>query len=486
MTMRRFIQNIHQSWLVVGLAIGVIIGAVLIMVFRINYLVSPVWIVAVVAAFVVAYLWPKPMFVVVMVFAGMMLTFVRSTSELIGIDYISKLSGEIVKVGGIIEGDPETDEKGTKLKLGSLVFGDEYRTQGTIYVDLAQNEDLARGDQVELEGKLSDGFGMFAGYMYRPRLMKWMRPDPGDLILRMRNWFAERIIRLVPEKEANLGLSYLLGMRANLAEDLDDNLRTVGLVHIVVASGAHLSILIEVTRKIFGKMSRFTGLLFAMIFTIAFMCMIGFTPSILRAGIMTMLTLVAWYCGRKIAAWRLILIVAAVTLMIEPAFVLNLGWLLSFASYAGIMILAPRLAAFFYGAKRPGFLGNILIMTISATVMTLPITLYYFGTLSLMLLIANLLILPTLPWAMGLVFAVGVVAGMPGVEVLVAFLATKLLDFHIAVVDFLAMQQEFIVEVDPYQLWPLGIYLIVAVILTVGLMRRKMIKLREKRLLTKF
>ena len=125
-------------------------------------------------------------------------------------------------------------------------------------------------------------------------------------------------------------------------------------------------------------------------------------------------------------------------------------------------------------------------MTISATVMTLPITLYYFGTLSLMLLIANLLILPTLPWAMGLVFAVGVVAGMPGVEVLVAFLATKLLDFHIAVVDFLAMQQEFIVEVDPYQLWPLGIYLIVAVILTVGLMRRKMIKLREKRLLTKF
>ena len=157
------------------------------------------------------------------------------------------------------------------------------------------------------------------------------------------------------------------------------------------------------------------------------MIMVGFTPSILRAGVMSILTLLAWYVGRKFAPWRIILLVAAFTLMLNPMFFINLGWLLSFASYAGIMILGPQLNKFFYGDRKPGFLGSTIITTISATLMTLPIILYYYGMISIISLVANLLILPTLSYAMGLVFLTGVVFGIPGIETLVSFLATKLL-----------------------------------------------------------
>lgn len=283
----------------------------------------------------------------------------------------------------------------------------------------------------------------------------------GDPIIVARNWFAERIDGLIPEPENKLGESYLLGMKSGLPDKLSENLRVVGLTHIVVASGAHLSILVEIARKIFGKLSRFSGLLFSLLFIILFMAMVGWTPSIMRAGVMAILTLMTWYVGRKIAPLRMIIMVMAFTLMVNPLFINNVGWMLSFASYAGIMLVGPELTRHFYGEKKPGFVGSSVIVTVSATIMTLPVTLYYFGAVSLISVIANLLILPTLPYAMGLVFFTGVVAGIPGIETAVAFVATKLLDFHIAVVEFFGGMKQFLVQIPPYQPWVFLIYVLI-------------------------
>ena len=271
-----------------------------------------------------------------------------------------------------------------------------------------------------------------------------------ELVMGARNWLAERIEDELPERDAKLGMSYLLGMKTGLDKELSENLRMVGLTHIVVASGAHLSILVEIARKIFGKISRFAGLLFSILFILFFMCMVGWTPSIMRAGVMAILTLFSWYVGRKIAAWRLILMVAAFTLMLNPLFLISLGWLLSFASYMGIMMLGPGLLRFFYGGKKPGFIASTVLTTIAATLMTLPITLYYFGQVSIISVAANLLILPTLSYAMGLVFLTGIFAGVPVVSACMEFLAEKLLDFHILVVGWFSSMEQFLIRVDPY------------------------------------
>ncbi len=189
---------------------------------------------------------------------------------------------------------------------------------------------------------------------------------------------------------------------------------------------------------------------------------------------MTILTLMAWYVGRKFAPWRIILIVMAGTLLVNPMFIINLGWILSFASYAGIMIIGPKFIKIFYGSKTPGFVASIIITTLAATVMTLPIVLYYYGTVSLINVIANLLILPTLPYAMGLVFLSGLFAGVPVLGTVVGFVATKLLDFHIAVVDFFGGMKSFLVKIEPYQPWVFLIYvLILGLFLIQSLLKRK-------------
>ena len=115
------------------------------------------------------------------------------------------------------------------------------------------------------------------------------------------------------------------------------------------------------------------------------------------------------------------------------------------------MVLGPKMTRYFYGEKKPGFIAETVITTIAATLMTLPITLYYFGQISLISVVANLLILPTLSYAMGLTFLVGVFAGLPGIEIAISFLATKLLDFHILVVEFFGAQTQFLVKFSQYQ-----------------------------------
>lgn len=295
-----------------------------------------------------------------------------------------------------------------------------------------------------------------------------------SLVMQGRDFFAERIRSLIPEPEVSLGLAYLLGIKSGLPKALSENLRAVGLTHIVVASGAHLSILVEIARKIFGRISRFAGLLFSILFILFFMVMVGWTPSIMRAGIMAILNLLAWYVGRKIASWRLILLVSALTLVINPNYITNLGWLLSFASFAGITMLGPMLTAFFYGEEKPKAIASMVMTTMSATIMTLPITLYYFGQISLISVVANLLILPTLPYAMGLVFLAGVFAGVLGVETVISFLARGLLDFHIMVVEFFAQMTPFLIRIEPYQPWVFLIYVVVFGVMMVGAVRKRL------------
>ena len=473
-------KPLHQSYFVVAMCVGVMAGMILGLVFRINFFASPIWIGFAIVSFVLAYFQPKLVFVGIVLVAGMALAFFRVSSELAGENYIRQFYGQTVLISGVVDEDPEIDEGVTEIKLIDLHFGEEkIKTSGSIYLSVKENNGIARSDTVIMNGKLSEGFGTYAGYMYKPEIKKILKPEPGDLVLRIRNWFAERVRELVPEPEVNLGLSYLLGIKSGLPDDLSENLRVVGLVHIVVASGAHLSILVEIARKIFGRLSRFSGLLFSVLLVIFFMAMVGWTPSIMRAGIMTILTLVAWYVGREFAPWRIILMVAAGTLLVKPMFMINLGWLLSFASFAGIMILGPRLTKFFYGEKEPGFVAETVITTIAATLMTLPIILYYYGAISLISVVANLLILPTLPYAMGLVFLAGVTKGAPGIEIVIGFMATKLLDFHIAVVEFFGGMKSFLIEMKPYQVWVFGVYLFIFVPLVIGLLRRKMVKLRE-------
>lgn len=462
-----FIQgSLHPSWSFAMACVGVVVGVIVMNTFKINILIPWWWMVLALSLLIISFVRPRMICVVMAFVAGLIIAFMRTSLDFRDAEYVRQFYGQTIEVTGSVDGDSEVDEGTLKLKLSNLRFG-EKRRAGVIFVSLRTNSKIERGDNLILKGKLGEGFGTYIGSLYRPKILKWEQTSLGDLSFRLRNWFAERIAKYIPDPEAGLGLSYLLGIKNGLTGELEESLRTAGLAHIVVTSGTHLAILVGLVRRTFGKLSRFFGILVSVIFVIFFMSVVGFSPSITRAGIMTILALIAWYGGRKLSAWRIILIVAAITLLINPTNLVNLGWQLSFVSYAGVTILAPRIQSFFFGKRRPGFIGLNIVISISATLMTLPIVLFHYGQISLLFPITNLIITPTLPYVMGAVLMSGVLLGIPLIEKVASFVAMKMLNFHIVFIGWFGKMRQFLVEVPKGQAQVFLIYGLIVVLMLV-------------------
>ena len=458
--MRKVLSYIHQSWLVVGLCIGIIIGTILATILRWQFFASPVWIIFVIILFVYAFIKPNAFFFSVIIVCGAILAFVRMAPNLSGQDAFNQIINKNITLSGVLSEDADVEISTTSVKLKNIEI-DGRKINGLIYVQLSGSDlNIVRGDKIELSGKISEGFGSYSAYMYKPKLEKIYKATPGDVFLNMRNWFAERVKKYIPEEESKLTLAYLLGMKNGLDDNIMEILRLVGLTHIVVASGTHLGIITEVMKKIFGKLSKFAGVFFSILFILIFGSIIGWTASITRAAIVTILSLGFSYVGRKFEPWRLILITMAATLLIDPTFLTNIGWLLSFGSYIGIMILTPIITQYFYGKDEPNKIMEIIIATISAQLLCIPVTLYYFGCISIISVVANLLILPTIPVIMGTTFLTGVFA-IPVIGNIFGFATEIIAKYHIGVMTFFSEQKMFLVEVEKGNAWIFLLYIII-------------------------
>ena len=313
---------------------------------------------------------------------------------------------------------------------------------------------------------------------------------PYGIALEAREKFADSVNDTLGGKEAKLGLAYLVGMKDGLDKGTQEMLKAVGLTHLVVASGTHLSIIAEFFKKRFGKISRFAGLLFSLLFIFLFGQIIGWTASITRAVIVSTLSLLSWYYGRKVDAPRIILIAMAITLMINPLYVVDLGWQLSFASFTGILIIGPILTEFFYGRRRPkeklsswkkrapGVVAEMFFASVSAVLMCSPILFYSFGSLSLISIVANLLIMPTIAVAMGLTFLTGLVGFLPNfflfdwMRFVVAKVTGLLLDYHLFVMEFFSKQTAFIITIEKHSALIFLLYIPIIIMISAYYIKR--------------
>ena len=301
-------------------------------------------------------------------------------------------------------------------------------------------------------------FSMVRAMSFPESERKIKKAEPTGIALEVRDGFASSVKDNLGETESSLGLAYLTGMKDGLDKNTVEMLRAVGLSHIVVASGTHLSIIVEFFRKRFGKISRFAGLLGGALAIFAFGQIVGWTASITRAAIVAGLTMLGSYYGRKLGAMRVILFAMAVTLLINPLYLFDLGWQLSFASFIGIMLLAPIMKEFFFGKEEKlGFVAELVLTSISAMLMCAPLLLYYFGSISIIAIVANVLILPTISIAMGLTLATGLAGFLPAfllfdwVRFVITKLATLVLDYHLFIIEFLSKQTSLIITVPKNQ-----------------------------------
>ena len=373
--------------------------------------------------------------------AGIIIGLWRGSIDQLQIGIFKAAAGSVVVVEGVVTEDVVRDNTG-RLKMSvhaSLL--DSRQASGVVWVSTASHEEVQRGDRIQMRGKIQHGFGGYAASIGYADLIAVKKPHTGDPMLGLRDGFADMVRQVIPNQEADLGLGYVVGQRSLLPSDLDEALKVAGLTHIVVASGYNLTILVRLSRRLLMKISKFTAAAGAAGLIVGFIGITGASPSMSRAGLVAGLSLLAWYYGRSFHPLVLLPFVAALTLLINPAFGWgDLGWQLSFLAFAGVMIVAPLMQRYLFGDKKPGTIRQITGETIAAQVVTLPIIVVAFGQFSNVAVVANLLVLPLVPLAMLLTFTAGVSAWLlPGMFAeTVALPASLLLRYMVEVANYFA------------------------------------------------
>jgi competence protein ComEC len=457
-------QRVHASWHIAALSIGVLLGVV-IAGFSNLRIVGYEWVGLAGALFTVGIISRRRNIIVVMVIAGGVLGLLRGSGEQTALEHYQQYYESHVILGGTVAEDPTYGTKGDlRLKLKGVQINSS-SLPGTVWVSSAQNHDIKRGDKLVVGGTLEEGFGTIAASMFRADIVSAERPIPGDIGRRLRDWFATGVKNSMPVQEAQLALAFLVGQKLTDSETLNEELRTVGLIHAVVASGYHLTVLIEFVRRLLTKVSKYLTLVCSAGLVSVFILITGFSPSMTRAGLVAGLGLIAWYYGRVMHPLVLLPVAAAVTVLYQPEYLWgDVGWYLSFAAFAGVLVLAPLLNHYFWNSsKRPGMFREILLATVSAQLVTLPIIVSVFGYYSAYALLANLLVVPLIPLVMMLTFISGVVGLIvPAMATILSVPLVWMLNYMIAIVEWISGFPSAKTEI---QLGPFGILVSYAAII---------------------
>lgn len=270
---------------------------------------------------------------------------------------------------------------------------------------------IYEGDEVRATGKLYPTQGANQARMSFAQL-KVIGHQP-TLVDNIRRRFAAGIQSALPEPLASFGLGLLIGQRVNLPDGVYQDLLMVGLVHIIAVSGYNLTILLEAARKLLGRRSKRQVALLSMALIGVFLLFTGESASIVRAAIISMLSISAAYYGRTFKPMVLIALAAAITAWANPFYVwTNASWYLSFLAFFGVLVLAPLIRErWVRGRWQNSLVVMVGLESLCAEAMVLPYVLYTFGQVSFISLVANVLVVALTPLAMLLSFVAGL-AGM--------------------------------------------------------------------------
>lgn len=231
-----------------------------------------------------------------------------------------------------------------------------------------------------------------------------------DIPAELRREIREILQACFPADTYPFAKALLLGDTNDLGYETDTAFKLSGIRHVVAVSGLHVSILFTLLSVVTLR-KRFLTALVGFPALALFAAVAGFTPSVTRACVMSGLMLLAMLFDREYDGGTALAFAALVMLGVNPLVITSVSFQLSVGSVAGILLFGPgirkwllSLAGEARGKKGKafwrGWFVNSVSVSLSAMVFTTPLCAWYFGTVSLVGVVTNLLTL----WVISFVF----------------------------------------------------------------------------------
>ena len=208
---------------------------------------------------------------------------------------------------------------------------------------------------------------------------------------KLRGQIATSLQQVLPEPAASLALGLTLGIPPTIDPSLTTALKVTNLTHLAAVSGQNLSLTVMIIfgliRRVWLRLAIFLSLLLLGLYV----GLVGGEPSVARAATLVTFFVGAPLVGRPVEPLRLLLATAVCMTLINPLIITrDVGFQLSFAAFAGIVLLAPLLTR--HLTWLPAWLAEIVSTILAATLAVLPVQLVVFGTVSFVGPLANFLV----------------------------------------------------------------------------------------------
>lgn len=247
----------------------------------------------------------------------------------------------------------------------------------------------------------------------------------------IKNSIKNKLSENLSTNQSNLLFALLVGDTTDIDKTIISNFRNSGLSHILVISGLHLSV---ITSFIFGFLSlifrtknKSIPALITIIFLLLYMCFTGFSYSVMRSTIMNVIYLFSYVIHKKPNPINSLGIAIIIITLINPFSIGNISFQMSVMATLGIILLQKRInkslllfipkrlreSKFDFIYKFLNFITSVISVSVSATIFTLPITIFIFEKFSIYFIISNLFVTTLAPFVLSVGIIMLVVSYLP-------------------------------------------------------------------------
>ncbi len=363
-----------------------------------------------------------------------------------------------VQVSGVIESIETMEEGGgSRIILASVSVEDleEADTPRKIRLRLRQDTGIHIGQHISALALLNppspphapNGFD-FRRYLYfqgigavgfiynAPEIIDGSNQYSLSAINDIRHKIAQRIIHVLPHREASVAIALMVGQKNAISDDDRQAIRDAGLAHMLAISGLHVglvaSVLFYAIRLILAAIPSFAlrypikniAAIAALLGTIAYMLLAGATVPTQRATLMTAIVFLAVILNRNPFSLRLVAVSAFVILLHSPESLMSASFHMSYAAVASLIYFYECTREYWVAAYRKQgwyqglalYFTGVCVTTIIASIATAPFSLYHFGQVSFIGSVANLVAVPLLAFIIMPFALIGFIAMAIGLE----------------------------------------------------------------------
>jgi len=201
------------------------------------------------------------------------------------------------------------------------------------------------------------------------------------------------------EKELGLTEALLIGYKDDLDKTLVQSYSNTGVVHVIAISGLHLGLIYWLLTWLFKPLQKrklnWLRLIFILTGLWLFSLLAGAQPSVLRSAFMFTCIVLGDSFARKSSIYNTLALSALLLLCINPYWLWDVGFQLSFAAVLSIVIFMQPIYHWFYiKNKTLDFIWKLNAVTIAAQILTVPVGIYHFHQFPNYFLLTNFWAVP--------------------------------------------------------------------------------------------